>query len=178
MQIRHLTGAFIMGIQLQACSTLHTVNHPDGYDPPQTAYVSASVTGGPKTNPEMDHFIAWIPRHMAQTATVAEALAQVEWGSAKEEAGAKLCDGVWLVNGEVTGRSGPYPATAPDRLGGYAAWYYRVSHKPGIKGCAGITTRQIYSEIRSSLPRWIIIRTAGSADPGTGSQQLNALLPE
>ena len=85
---------------------------------------------------------------------------QVEWGNAKEQASAELCNGAWLINGEVTGRAGPVPATAPERLGGYAAWYYRVSHKPGFKGCAGIESQAIYNRIRSSLPDWIIIRAA------------------
>jgi len=117
-------------------------------------------TGAANARPDMDHFIAWIPRDRARTATEAEALVQVEWGNAKEQASADLCHGAWLINGEVTGRTGPYPATAPGRLGGYAAWYYRVSHKPGFKGCAGIGSQVIYTSIRSSLPEWISIRVA------------------
>jgi hypothetical protein len=178
MHIRHLTGTLTLCILIQACSTPHAMNNLVDNGLSQAAVNSGSAGDGPETNPELDHFIAWVPRHLAQTATVAEALAQVEWGNAKEQAGARLCDGAWLVNGEVTARSGPYHATAPDRLGGYAAWYYRVSHKPGIKGCAGMTTREIYSEIRSGLPRWISIRTTGSADPFNASQQANALLTE
>ncbi len=176
MQIRHLTGILTLCILIQACSTPHAMdNHADN-GLLQTASSSGAAGGGPETNPELDHFIAWIPRHMAQTATVAEALAQVEWGNAKEQAGARLCDGAWLVNGEVIARSGPYPATAPAWLGGYAAWYYRVSHKPGISGCTGSTTREIYSEIRSGLPRWISIRTTGSTNPYADSRHANALL--
>lgn len=176
MQIRHLTGTLALCILVQACSTPHTMNRLVDNDLPQTAINPGLASDGPETSPELDHFIAWVPLHMAQTATVAEALAQVEWGNAKEQAGARLCGGAWLVNGEVTTRSGPYRATAPDRLGGYAAWYYRVSHKPGIKGCPGITPGVIYSEIRSGLPRWISIRSTGSAYPLAGSQQASALL--
>jgi hypothetical protein len=178
MHIRHLGGALILGTLIQACSTVHTVDHPAGYGTRQTADIYGSVSSDPEASPEMDHFIAWVPRHMAPTATVARAMAQVEWGNAKEQAGASLCDGAWLVNGEVTGRSGPYPATAPDRLGGYAAWYYRVSHKPGVNGCAAITTWRIYTEIRSNLPRWIDIRTAMPPDTFIASQQVNAMLAE
>jgi len=175
MQIRDLTGTLTLCILIQACSTPHAMNNLVDNGLPQAAANSAIATDGPETNPELDHFIAWIPRDMAQTATVAEALAQVEWGNAKEQTGARLCNGAWLVNGEVTARSGPYQATAPDRLGGYAAWYYRVSHIPGIKGCPGTTTRELYSEIRSGLPRWISIRASGPADP-IGNQQASALL--
>lgn len=178
MQTRHLTGTLALCILLQACSTPHAMNNLVDNGLPQTASNPGSAGDRLETSPELDHFIAWVPHHMAQTATVAEALAQVEWGNAKEQAGARLCDGAWLVNGAVTARSGPYRATAPERLGGYAAWYYRVSHKPGIKGCPGITTPEIYSEIRSGLPRWISIRTTESADPFTGSRQTNALLIE
>ena len=162
MQIRDLTGTLTLCILIQACSTPHAMNNLVDNGLPQAAANSAIATDGPETNPELDHFVA-------------EALAQVEWGNAKEQAGASLCNGAWLVNGEVTARSGPYQATAPDRLGGYAAWYYRVSHIPGIKGCPGTTTRELYSEIRSGLPRWISIRASGPADP-IGNQQASALL--
>lgn len=175
MQIRYLTGTLTLCILIQACSTPHAMNNLVDIDMPQATVNSGSAGDGPQTNPELDHFIAWVPRHMAQTASVAEALAQVEWGNAKEQAGARLCNGAWPVNGEVIARSGPYHATAPDRLGGYAAWYYRVSHIPGIKGCPGITTRKLYSEIKSGLPRWISIRTTRSTNPFPGSQQASAL---
>lgn len=178
MQIEHLTGTLTLCILIQACSTPHAMNNLVDNGMPQATVNSVSAGDGPDTNPELDHFIAWIPRHIAQTATAAEALAQVEWGNAKEQAGARLCNGAWLVNGEVTARSGPYRATAPDRLGGYAAWYYRVSHIPGIKGCPGITTRKIYSEIKSGLPRWISIRTSESTNPLAGRQQASAMLTE
>jgi hypothetical protein len=130
-------------------------------------------TGTVTARSDRDHFIAWIPQRLARTATVAEALVQVEWGNAKEQASADLCNGAWLINGEVTGRIGPYPARAPERLGGYAAWYYHVSHKPGFRGCSGIDAQRIYSTMRSSLPDWIIIRMAA---PDDGMQSRASLL--
>jgi hypothetical protein len=175
MQIRYLSGTLTLCILVQACSTPHAMNNLVDNDMPEATVNSGSASDGPQTNPELDHFIAWVPRQLARTASVAEALAQVEWGNAKEQAGARLCNGAWLINGEVIARSGPYQATAPERLGGYPAWYYRVSHTPGIKGCPGITTRKLYSEIKAGLPGWISIRTTGSKSPFAGSQQASAL---
>jgi len=162
MHFRSLAGVILPGLLIQACSSLNTVNDADMTSLPHTAGLYGSIADAPETGPDQDHFIAWIPRQMAQTAAVAEALAQVEWGNAREQAGTRLCAGQWLASGAVTGRIGPYPATAPDRLGGYSAWYYRVSHKPGIRGCAGHATQDIYAAVQSNLPDWIIIRTAGS----------------
>lgn len=176
MHIRLLIATLTLCSLIQACSTPHALNNVVANDLPQVSRISVTTGGDPEASPELDHFIAWVPRHMAQTPTVAEALAQVEWGNAKEQAGARLCGGAWLINGEVTARSGPYPASAPARLGGYPAWYYRVSHKPGIRGCTGTTSREIYAEIRSGLPRWISIQTTGAIDLYAGNRHVNAAL--
>lgn len=170
MLYRHLTGMILTGIAVAMTSGCSHV--PDraantaGRVPVPAIEVlpSQPVTAN---DPDLDQFIAWIPRDRAPTATVAEALAQVEWGNAKEQVGAELCGGAWLMNGEVIGRSGPFPATAPARLGGYPAWYYRISHKPGFRGCNGMAVDRLYSELRANLPPWILLIRA--AAPGTGA---------
>ncbi|MDH3899983.1 MAG: hypothetical protein OEU51_02910 [Gammaproteobacteria bacterium] len=175
MPLRSLAIIPLLAITLllQGCASRQTAVPPAGNGQSRIGLPAGPETGETVTRSDRDHFIAWIPRGRARTATVAEALVQVEWGNAKEQASTDLCNGAWLINGEVTGRAGPYPATAPERLGGYAAWYYRVSYKPGFKGCAGIESQVIYTMIRSSLPDWIIIR---AAEPVRGMQSSASLL--
>ncbi|UCC57156.1 MAG: hypothetical protein JSU75_05345 [Gammaproteobacteria bacterium] len=176
MPLRCLAILSLMAITLlvQGCASREEYAVPlAGHNQSRIPLPAAPVTGTTPIRSDRDHFIAWIPRRLARTATVAEALVQVEWGNAKEQASADLCNGAWLMNGEVTGRAGPYPTTAPEQLGGYAAWYYHVSHKPGFTGCAGIDTQVIYRVMRSSLPDWIIIRTAA---PGHSMQSRASLL--
>ena len=113
-----------------------------------------------RANPRLDHVFAWIPRDAAETASVAEALVHIELGRAKDEVGKKLCGGDWLINGVSVDSNGPYPSTAPVKLGAYPAWYYHVSHEPGLAGCSGMPTERLYREIGSRLPPWIIVRSA------------------
>lgn len=128
------------------------------------------ATDIPAADPALDHYIAWVPRDMAQTATVAKALTHISLGNAREQAGNDLCAGSRLMNGQVISLVGPLPATAPTGAGGYPAWYYRISQTPGLQGCSTIGNARLYRSLQQKLPEWISIRTAGT--PSTGALTL------
>ena len=131
---------------------------------------STGVSDMLPADPQLDHIFAWIPRDRAQTAIVAEALVYIELGRAKEEVGKTLCGGDWLINNASVDSTGPYPVTAPAILGGYPAWYFHVSHKPGLAGCPAMPAETLYRELGSRLPPWITVRAASlqlSEKPGT-----------
>jgi hypothetical protein len=111
-------------------------------------------------DPHLDHIFAWIPRDRALTASVAEALVYIELGRAKEEVGTILCSGDWLINSVSVDSIGPYPSTAPVILGGYPAWYFHVSNKPGLAGCPAMPAETLYRELGNRLPSWITVRAA------------------
>jgi len=136
---------------LQACATA-----PRG---PSSLEVAA--TGAiPAAEPALDHYIAWVPQDAAQTATVARALTHTALGSARKQAGDSLCNGTWIGNNSVTNVVGPLRAWAPTASGGYPAWYYRVSHKPGLKGCTASTNARVYQAMAAKLPEWLRVQTA------------------
>ena len=124
------------------------------------------ATDIPAADPALDHYIAWVPREMAQTATVAKALTHISLGNAREQAGNELCAGSSLMNRQVTSLVGPLPATAPASAGGYPAWYYRISQAPGLQGCSTIGNVRLYRSLQQKLPDWISIRIAGTPDSG------------
>ena len=119
----------------------------------------------PATDPALDHYIAWVPRDLAQTATVARAVTHISLGNAREQAGEELCAGR-LMHGRVKDLVGPLRATAPTEAGGYQAWYYRISETPGLQGCSAIGDTRLYRSLRKNLPAWISIRTAGTPSAG------------
>ncbi len=156
MHSRYIASITLIGLValLEGCATHRVgVTENDGMEPDTVSEVI-------QVDPRLDHFIAWIPRDKAKTASVAEALVHVELGRAKDEVGRKFCGGNWLMNGASVDRSGPYPSTAPIKLGGYPAWYYRISHEPGLAGCPAISTDNLYRELRAKLPQWITIKVA------------------
>jgi len=129
-----------------------------------------AATGAiPAAEPALDHYIAWVPRNEAQTATAARALTHTALGSARKQAGDHLCDGIWIGNNTVTNVIGPIQAWAPVENGGYAAWYYRISHLPGLKGCTAATDARVYQAMEANLPTWLRIQTARA---NSGKQQL------
>lgn len=116
----------------------------------------------PAADPLLDHYIAWVPRDQAQTAAVAEAMTHISLVNAREQTAKQLCDSAWLMNGEVTDIFGPFPASAPEDAGGYPAWYYRISHRPGLHGCQGTDATKLYHTLQQNLPEWMDISTAGT----------------
>ena len=139
---------------LQACASTNQ---------PTAAEISDSnlVSGFEQT---LDHYIAWVPRDKAQTATVAQALTHISLGRARERAGNDLCDGIRVMNKQVSHHVGPFPARAPDSVGGYDAWYYRISHRPGLLGCPNKSTAELYQALEADLPDWISLETATSGN--------------
>jgi hypothetical protein len=140
-------------LALQGCATASGTN-------PFTNPVAASQI--PAADPMLDHYIAWVPRDRAQTATVAEAMAHISLVNAREQTARQLCSGEWVINGEVTDNIGPLPARAPESAGGYPAWYYRISHRPGMHGCQNTDARKLYHTLRENLPEWMDIKTAST----------------
>ena len=114
----------------------------------------------PAADPLLDHYIAWVPRDKAQTATVAEAMTHISLVNAREQTARQLCSGDWVMNGEVADNIGPLPASAPETAGGYPAWYYRISHRPGLHGCQSTDARKFYHTLQENLPEWMDIKTA------------------
>ena len=107
----------------------------------------------------LDHYIAWVPRDSAQTATVAKALTHISLVNAREKTAKQLCSDAWVMNGEVTENIGPLPTSAPESAGGYPAWYYRISHRPGLSGCQSTDTQKLYHTLLENLPDWMDIKT-------------------
>lgn len=136
-------------LALQGCSTLSS----------SPAHKTAQPVI-PAENPMLDHYIAWIPRKQAQTASVAEALAHISLVNAREQTASQLCAGQWMIQGKVAGNIGPLPATAPEEVGGYPAWYYRISHLPGLQGCHDTDSQALYRAMQANLPDWIDIKAA------------------
>jgi hypothetical protein len=121
-----------------------------------------AATAIPAADPTLDHYIAWIPRDRAQTKAVAKALAHVTLGNAREQTAAEVCDGSRIINGKASATVGPFRVMAPSSAGGYLAWYYRISERPGLHGCTGTDSRVFYRILQTNLPVWMHIKTASS----------------
>lgn len=129
----------------------------------------------PARDPGQDHVIAWVPQQLAQTASVAAAETHVALAGARERLGTANCDGSLIPRGRRAGKVGPYPATAPSALGGYPAWYYRISHAPGFSGCPASERMGLYSEFSANLPHWMSVIPASTAEPADRAAALSAL---
>ena len=140
-------------LALHGCTTLSGTN-------PYTHPVAASHV--PATDPVLVHYIAWVPRDRAQTATVAKAMTHISLVNAREKTAKQLCNGDWVMNGEVTENIGPFPASAPESAGSYPAWYYRISHQPGLHGCQNTDERKLYHTLQENLPDWMDIKTTST----------------
>ena len=153
MKIQSITAAItiIALMALQGCATI------DGNRTYANAVIASNI---PAADPMLDHYIAWVPRDKAQTATVAEAVTHISLVNAREETARQLCGGNWVMNSEAMTNIGPLPATAPEAAGGYPAWYYRISHRPGLHGCPGTDSQKLYHRLQANLPEWVNIKTA------------------
>jgi len=132
------------------------------------AYTTGPVATNriPATDPQLDHYIAWVPLDQARTASVAEAMTHISLVNAREKTAKLLCDSDWVMNGEVIDIFGPLPANAPENAGGYPAWYYRISLRPGIQGCQNTDSQKLYHTLQEHLPEWIDVRAARTATLG------------
>jgi len=160
MQAMELAG---MKKQAVACAlTLYTLISLQGCATRASTAETWSPTSGeiPVANPALDQYIAWVPRSRAQTPTVAMALAHISMGYAREQAARKFCGGDWLLHEAVRERIGPIAVTAPQTIGSFPAWYYRVSLQPGLSGCEQVSTHKLYRAIQENLPEWIRLEMA------------------
>ena len=152
------TLAFYTLISLQGCATRG--------DAGETGLQAAVDLPG--ADPALDHYVAWVPRDAAQTPTVAMALAHISMGYAKEQTARRFCgDDDLLMDEAITARTGPVATIAPEDIGRYPAWFYRVSLQPGLHGCEQASTQQLYHAIQENLPGWIRLETAVTASHDT-----------
>lgn len=153
MNIHTVMTAFstVALMTLQGCATISaTGSHTN----------PAAATHIPAADPMLDHFIAWVPRDKAQTATVAEAMTHISLVNARQQTAKQLCNGSWVMNGEASDNVGPFPTAAPETAGGYPAWYYRISHRPGLHGCRSMNSQILYHALQENLPEWMDIEAA------------------
>lgn len=149
--------AFYTLISLQGCATRWAAGEA----------APLAATEIPDADPALDHYVAWVPRDAAQTPTVAMALAHISMGYAKEQTARNLCGDDLLMDEAVTERTGPMATIAPEDIGTYPAWFYRVSLQPGLHGCEQTSTPQLYRAIQDNLPAWIRLETAVTASHDT-----------
>ena len=126
----------------------------------------------PGTDPALDHFIARLPYQLADTATQARAMTHVAIGRAKARTGGRQCGNPWLITGPASESSGPHLAPRS----GAPAWYYRISHRPGLAGCDSASREDLYNSLEEALPAWITLRRAAHTAPdNTGMSLIRAL---
>jgi hypothetical protein len=125
----------------------------------------------PGTDPRLDHFIAQLPYSLADTATQARAMTHVAIGRAKAHTGNAQCDRPWLLTGPASDSAGPHLTVEAGRP---AAWYYRVSHRPGLGGCGNASRDALYESLQESLPAWITLQRAATAAPAADSPLIRA----
>ena len=138
-------------ITLQGCATITGTG---------TYANTISASNIPAADPMLDHYIAWVPRDKAQTATVAKAVTHISLANAREQTARQLCNNNWVMNSKTTTNIGPLPTTAPAAAGGYPAWYYRISQRPGLRGCPGTDSQNLYHRLQANLPEWVSIKPA------------------
>ena len=153
MKIQGVTATItaIALMTLQGCATITGT---------RTDVNAVNASNIPAADPMLDHYIAWVPRDKAQTATVAEAMTHISLINAREQTARQLCRGNWIMNSEATTNIGPLPTTAPEAAGGYPAWYYRISQRPGLRGCPGTDAQKLYHRLQANLPEWVAIEMA------------------
>ena len=153
MKIQGITATItaIALMTLQGCATITgTSNYSN----------TVNASNIPAADPMLDHYIAWVPRDQAQTATVAEAMTHISLVNAREQTARQLCGGNWVMNSDASTNIGPLPTTAPEAAGGYPAWYYRISHRPGLRGCPDTNSQKLYHRLQANLPEWVDVKMA------------------
>jgi len=152
----HATPAGIFSIiliTLQGCAmTSGTTSHAS----------RNTATNIPAADPVLDHYVAWVPLEQAQTASVARAMTHISLGNAREQAAVVLCGDTRMIKQPVTDRVGPVPMAAPASVGGYPAWYYRISQPPGLQGCSQTNSQRFNQAVQDRLPTWINIQAAAN----------------
>ncbi|RRQ22416.1 hypothetical protein [Thiohalobacter thiocyanaticus] len=121
----------------------------------QLARQAAEATVGQGHN----QVIAWLPREAAQNPTVARARTLIALGEAKRKTEAALCQGNWVFSGDIDEAGMPATATAPDSLGRYAAWHYRIAWNPGLPDCGNVRQQEYYQTLSAYLPEWMLVQS-------------------
>ena len=163
--VRYCTIIAAACILLPGCSTAPQT----GIEAPSTDR-HMPIAMDPGTNPGLDHFIARLPYKLADTATEERAMTHVAIGRAKAKTGSRQCGRAWLITGPASDSIGPHLATRA----GAQAWYYRLSHQPGLAGCDNASREALYDSLQDSLPAWITLQRAGPAAPAAGNTLIKA----
>lgn len=112
-------------------------------------------------HPALNHVIAWVPRHQAPTAGVAQAQVHLRLDQALRAAEAELCNGTWQLSPPHTYKTRPVAVTAPRALGAGAAWQYRLSQASlALDACPGVTPSTFQRSVSRHLPAWMVIQPA------------------
>ncbi|WJW76003.1 hypothetical protein QVG61_02620 [Thiohalobacter sp. IOR34] len=113
---------------------------------------------GAEANLGRNEILAWIPRSQAQTPTVARAIAHIALGEAKEATEAELCAGNWVFTGEVRDTRQPQIGLAPQHIGRFPAWHYRIEWNPDTLACEGVSAETYYQALSRHLPKWMMLQ--------------------
>lgn len=112
----------------------------------------------PHLSPGSNQIIAWVPREQAQTAIVAQAIANIALTRAKQAAEAELCHGAWLFSGKHHQDEAPQLSAAPAQLGGFSGWHVRIIWDPQVADC-GISAQTYALSLSKHLPTWMMTQS-------------------
>jgi len=113
-----------------------------------TASPAYRVDGG-------NQVVAWVPQSQAATATVAQAVAHIALADAKRAAEAELCNGAWMLSGELHQEQAPELSLAPETLGGNRGWHVQISWDPQLAEC-GLNAHRYAQALSRHLPAWMM----------------------
>ncbi len=116
---------------------------------------------GGKTGKDVaeNQIVAWIPVDQAETPTVVRAMMLVALGKAKKSTEQQLCNGQWVFTGDVEENAAPQRGLAPNALGSYAAWQYRIRWNPALPDCANIASSEYFRSLSANLPNWVVVQS-------------------
>lgn len=106
-----------------------------------------------------NQIVAWVPVNQAETPTVVRAMMLVALGKAKKSTEKQLCAGQWVFTGDVDENAAPQRALAPNALGAYSAWEYRIRWNPSLPDCANVADSEYYRTLSANLPSWVIVQS-------------------
>ncbi len=109
-------------------------------------------------SPGRNQIIAWVPREQAQTAIVAQAVANIALTRAKHATEAELCHGAWLFSGKQHQDEAPQLSAAPAQLGGFNGWHVRINWDPQVADC-GISAQTYALSLSKHLPIWMMTQS-------------------
>lgn len=112
----------------------------------------------PQLSPGRNQIIAWVPREQAQTAIVAQAIANIALTRAKQTTEAELCHGAWLFSGKHHQDEAPQLSAAPAQLGGFSGWHVRINWDPQVADC-GISAQTYALSLSKHLPTWMMTQS-------------------